>query len=143
MLVEGSSNDASAQIQQQPSSNKLAQQLRILNFYSPIRVLYHVQRLYNSLKSNSNNSSGNTQAELQTQHQLNIPNLWDILHVKYAFSYSRVLAIYALHYLTTIKSFSTHNIATPSSTASSSSTIGTQGGLNVPSITYSRAVTLL
>lgn len=70
------------------------QQLRTLHFFAPERIAYHVHRFFNLFKS-------------QNPTTTSFAELFDYLHIKYAFSYSKILALFAFHYITTIRSFAT------------------------------------
>lgn len=74
-----------------------------LEFFNPERIIHHSHRHLHHIKIQSNSQSRPSRQEEQNDKSLDAVDIWDRLHVEYAFSYSRKLARLALHYIASFR----------------------------------------
>lgn len=81
------------QQQKQEEQDRQPSFLDHLEFFNPERIIHHSQRHLRRITE-----QGTEEEERATEH-----DIWDRLHVEYAFSYSRKLIRLALNYLTSFR----------------------------------------
>jgi len=77
-----------------PVQGNAFDQLRTLNWFDPNRIMYHIGRDYRLLREKS---------RIQRTPMPDGDQIRDVLYVRYAFSYCKTLALYALNFISTIK----------------------------------------
>ena len=92
-------------VESRETSKQIEQHLFEYNWFHPKRVSYHVYRFFHFLfhKEQLGNATDNLPPAAPDKLQL-FDFLYDLIHMKYAFPYSRVLALFTLHYVQSIRS---------------------------------------
>lgn len=88
------------QQQQQQQGDHQQSFLDHLEFFNPERIIHHSQRHLHRITQHEHHT---TEREEQEEEQVTEHDIWDRLHVEYAFSYSRKLIRLALNYLTSFR----------------------------------------
>jgi hypothetical protein len=86
-------------------SLKTSEEKHILeyNWFHPNRISYHIYRFFHSIFGRNNDEK---EALVRGNDHLKLFDyLYDLIMLKYAFPYSRLLSLFTLHYIQSIKSF--------------------------------------